>query len=300
MLIVLLVAAALLGGGYHPASATAIAAVVPAETRGRALGMHLIGGSSAFWVVPLVATPIAALWTWRGAYLALSVPTLILGIVLYILIGRQTQLQKNVPQMVSNDGKKGTDKIEWSKLVPFLALSVATGTMLQSVSGYLSLYAVDKLGVSQSVAALLMAVTPALGIFAAPFGGYLSDRFGGVPVMIIVSFVTVPLIYLLGVISTVPAFIAVMVAQGLASNARMPTSESYIIGNIPEKRRSTILGLYFFAGAEISGLATPFVGKLIDSRGFEDTFTITAAVAGAITIACTIFIWFNSQRSAAR
>jgi len=58
-LIIFLVISAMLGGGYHPTSAVAISATVPTEYRGRALGFHMIGGSSAFWIVPLLATPIA-------------------------------------------------------------------------------------------------------------------------------------------------------------------------------------------------------------------------------------------------
>lgn len=59
-LIVLLALAGIMGGGYHPASTAAISNAVPAENRGRALGIHLIGGTSAFWALPLLIAPIAA------------------------------------------------------------------------------------------------------------------------------------------------------------------------------------------------------------------------------------------------
>lgn len=292
-LIVFLVLAALLGGGYHPASATAISAVIPQERRGRALGLHLVGGSSSFWVVPLLAAPIALAWGWRGVYLTLSIPAIILGIVLYILIGRRTRVRDSERQTDGAEIPKAPDRIHWRRILPFIIISVTTGTMIQSASAYLSLYAVDQLGVAEATAAMLVAVTPAVGLVAAPLGGYLSDRFGGIPVIIIVSFIAGPLVYLLGLVPNVPALVAVMVSIGFVSNTRMPTSEAYIVGNIPEHRRSTILGLYFFAGAEIAGLMTPVMGNLIDRLGFIKSFNIISASIAAVAVVCSLFLWRN-------
>lgn len=294
-LIACLVLAALMGGGYHPAAATTISTIVPAQQRGRALGLHTIGGSSSFWMMPLIATPIAVAWGWRGAYLTLSIPTIILGILLFVLIGRQTNKQNASPKISSSVPAQAPSKIIWRSVLPFLLLTVTTATMLQSVNAYLSLYAVDTLGVSKSSAALLMAVMPLGGLLAAPVGGYLSDRFGGVPVLIIISFLAIPLVHMLGAIASIPVFIAILACMGLISFIRMPTSESYLLGNIPEKRRGTILGLYFFAGAEVSGLMTPVIGNLIDHVGFQSSFTIVASIAGAIIVACSIVLWLNRK-----
>jgi len=290
-LIVFLVIAAIIGGGYHPASATAISASVPREHLGRALGFHLIGGSSAFWVVPLLATPIAVAWGWRGSYITLAIPAIILGIVLYILIGRMRQSQTGKQKTPDSETPTVHVRFPWRKLLPFFLMSVATGTMIQSVVAYFSLYAVDQLGVAEATAAVLVAITPAVGLFVAPLGGYLSDRVGGVPVLLAVSFLSAPLIYLIGVVPNIIAFIAVMIVIGILSYTRGPTSEAYIIGHTPEHRRSTILGVYFFASAEVSGLLTPVVGNLIDRVGFESSFTIVSITLAVIVVACTIFIW---------
>lgn len=65
--------------------------------------------------------------------------------------------------------------------------------MLHSVVAYFSLYAVDQLGVSVAMAGILVAIMPAVGMFAGPLGGYLSDRIGGVPVLLIVSLLAHPI-----------------------------------------------------------------------------------------------------------
>ena len=89
MLVILLIISALLGAGYHPASAAAIVSSVPEQYRGRTLGIHLVGGTSAFWIIPLLSAPIAATWGWRSSYLIITAPVAVLGIILFILIGKR-------------------------------------------------------------------------------------------------------------------------------------------------------------------------------------------------------------------
>ncbi|MFC1897217.1 MFS transporter [Chloroflexota bacterium] len=290
-LVVFLVLAALLGGGYHPASAAAISSIIPPEHRGRALGVHSTSGISAFWVIPLIIAPIAVAWGWRGSYLTLTIPTIILGILLYILIGKRTQTHINKSQEVDSKVNATSAQIYWRQLAPFIIMSVTAGTILQSAASYLSLYAVDNLGIAETEAAMLMAITPAVSLFAAPLGGYFSDRFGSIPVLLAVSFSSIPLIYLLGLTPNVAVLAVLMFAIGITSSSRMPTSESYITGNTPIRRRATVLGLYYFASTEVSGLLTPVMGILIDRWGFYSSFTAASAVMGVIVGICSVFMW---------
>ncbi len=62
----------IMGGGYHPASPPLISASVEPKNRGRALGLHMIGGSASFFLAPLIAAAIATTWGWRGSFIALE------------------------------------------------------------------------------------------------------------------------------------------------------------------------------------------------------------------------------------
>jgi len=292
-LIIFLVLAALLGGGYHPAASSAISSLVPGERRGRALGTHMIGGSSCFWVVPLLAAPIAAAIGWRNSYLILSIPAIILGVLLYILIGKRSRITENNQTTLDTSVPKTREQIPWRQLIPFVLLSVVTGTVIQSVSAYLSLYAVDHLHIAEQTAAMLMAISPGVGLFAAPMGGYLADRFGGMPVLVVASILAIPLVYILGLATNALSLVIIMILIGLVSFTRMPTSEAFIAGHTPQHRRSTILGFYFFAGAEVSGLLTPVVGNLIDRYGFSQSFTIASVTLGVATALCLLVLWRN-------
>ncbi|MFH1381658.1 MAG: MFS transporter [Chloroflexota bacterium] len=290
-LVAFLVLAALFAGGYHPASATAISTIVHPEKRGRALGLHLIGGSSAFWVVPLIAAPIAVAWGWRGSYITLTIPVIVLGIVLYYLIGRQTRIAVQDLQPAVQSTLSAPSRIQWQKLVPFIVMSIATATLTQSVGAYYSLYLVDHFSLPAPTAAALVAITPAVGAFAAPLGGYLSDRFGSVPVLIVASLFAAPLLYTMNIVPNVVLFATLLLLMGVVNMTRMPASESYIVSNVSPHRRSTILGIYFFAGSEMSGLLIPVMGHLIDMRGFSAVFTIASTSLLIATVVCVILLW---------
>lgn len=292
-LVVLTMLGAVLAGGYHPAASATIAGSFAPQRRGRALGLHLIGGSSAFWVVPLLAAPAALAWGWRGAYVALTVPAILLGLLLYASMGgpRRQAAGRTAPGPDTAPGR-----MPWASLLPFMALSVGTATLLQSVSSYMSLYAVDALGVTEAAAAVLTAISPAVGLVAGPLGGYLSDRAGRVKVLMGASLLGVPLVYFLGMTPNFAALAAFQVLIGLVTFTRMPASEAYIAENTPASRRSTMLGVYFFAGAEIGGLLTPVVGYSIDRLGFSATFAGAGLVMAAVTIVCGLLLWRASGR----
>ena len=62
MLLVLLGLMGLLGGEYHPSAPPIVSTTLPAENRGRAIGIHAIGGSAAYFIAPLIASATAATW----------------------------------------------------------------------------------------------------------------------------------------------------------------------------------------------------------------------------------------------
>ncbi len=294
-LISFLIIAALMGGGYHPAASAAISSSAKEEVRGRTLGLHLVGGTSAFWIFPLIATPIAATWGWRVPFLVVSIPLMVLGLVLYSLIGKkaraETKRREEFPEEV--EYSKQVDSVRWGQIIPFMIVSVLTGTIIQSVSSYIVLYATDVLGVTETAAGLLAAITPAVGLVGAPIGGYIGDRFGGIRTIIAISILASPLMYLMGIAPNVPVLVILMICMGLLMNTRMPTSESFLTSNVPENKRGTIMGIYFFSGTGIFAPLGPAVGNLLDRKGFPFTFGLAGIITGVIAVICALVLWKN-------
>ncbi len=297
MLIIFLVLMAVLGGGYHPAATAAISSSVNPEIRGRALGTHLIGGSAGNFVAPLLAAGIALIWGWRGAYITLAVPTIALGIALYVLLDRHKGIRETEAQITTtatdSDNAAQSTAHRIRRLILFLILSFSIGALMHSVRAFIPLYMVDHFGVREEAAAALIAIISFAQMFGGPLGGYLSDRFGRMPVMLVACFLTGPLIYLFSSVPYGLGFCATLALMGIINATRMPTSEAYLVSEAPARRRSTILGIYYFTGREIGGLLTPVMGYLIDRFGFTSSFNIVSAALLSVTLICSVVLWSN-------
>ncbi len=292
------------GGGYHPSAAPLIMASVPPDRTGRALGLHLIGGSASHFATPLLGATLALAFGWRGAFLGISVPVFVFGIVFFLTLhGRGEQRwvagTDAAGQSVSEGGTNETSGSRNRRVRPqtlfriitFLVLTSSLGAAIGSLTAFIPLYLVDGFGLSESWAAASLSAFFLTGVIAAPVGGALSDRFGPVPILVTLSVVVGPLVIAMAYAPWLPVFMAVLLGIGVVAFVRMPVSESYLSADVPEHLRSTVLGVYFFAGMEASGIVTPIVGAIIDVRGFPSAFfslgivlTVAAGVASLILL----------------
>jgi len=290
MMIVFMALMGVAGGGYHPSAAPLISTSVGSKNQGQALGVHQIGGSASFFVTPLVVTAIAAAWGWRGSFIGLAAPTAIFGVIFYVFLVRRIVKNKFVGTIASHHKETPFPPGHWNHLVFFLILSVFTQTVTFSIIPFIPLFIVDNFGIDGEVAGAFLSIIYSAGLWASPLGGYLSDRFGGVSVVLIVCLLTGPLIYLLNLVPYGLGFGALLLMIGIVMYICMPASESYIIRQAPEHRRSTVLGIYYFTGAEAGAILAPLLGSLIDRFGFNFTINIASASIVAVTLLCAVFL----------
>ncbi len=280
-----------LGGGYHPSSPPLISASVEPEKRGRALGLHLVGGSASYFLAPLIAATIAIVWGWRGTFITLAVPAIIFGIVFYVLLGRLAGTKKTEHRITGSHNEAPPTPRRLRRLVPFIILSTFNSAVIMSTISFIPLFIVDHFGVGREAAAALIAIIYSAGLWVGPLGGYLSDRLGEVPVTLVVCFISGPVIYLLNVVSYGLGIGALLLIIGMIIYIRMPASEAYIVGQTSERRRSTVLGIYYFGGLEGGGILTLVLGYLIDQFGFYTSFTIASVALVVVTLVCSIWLW---------
>jgi MFS family permease len=287
---IFLVLLGLAGGGYHPAASPLVSASVSEQNRGRALGLHQIGGTASFFLAPLIAAGTAAALGWRGSFISVAIPTFAFGIALYFILGRRGYTDK--PQ-ADTTGDTGAPAILGSRrrLIVFTLLGVVLQVLVFSSLSFVPLYANEIFGASEAAAASLLAVSNFAGLWAGPLGGYLSDRLGKVPVMLTVSLIAGPAIYLINQVSPGWSIWLVLLVMGFCQYVGMPVSESYVISHTPARNRSTILGVYYFASRGGPGVIMPVLGYLIDNYSYETCFTIAGASMAVVAILCALLLW---------
>jgi YNFM family putative membrane transporter len=173
--------------------------------------------------------------------------------------------------------------------------------LLYSSMSFIPLYIVDQFGISKSAAAAMLALCVSGGLWAGPLGGYLSDRVGKLPVLVAAGIIGGPAIYLMNVVPFGWTFSAVLILIGMAQYLSMPVVEAYVLSNVSESRRSTVLGIYYLGSRGGPGLITPAIGFLIDQLGFNKALTIVAVVIVVITIAAAgVCLWKRELKLANR
>jgi ACS family hexuronate transporter-like MFS transporter len=291
LLAIFLVILGFAGGGYHPAASPLVSASVSEQNRGRALGLHQIGGTASFFLAPLIAAGTAAALGWRGSFISMAIPTFAFGIALYFILGRRGYTEKPQPNITNRDNGVPTNLGSRRRLIVFTLLGVVLQVLVFSSLSFVPLYANEIFGTSEAAAASLLAVANFAGLWAGPLGGHLSDRLGKVPVMLTVSLIAGPAIYFINQVSPGWSIWLVLLVMGFCQYVGMPVSESYIISHTPARNRSTILGVYYFTSRGGPGVIMPALGYLIDNYSYETCFTIAGASMAVVAILCTVLLW---------
>lgn len=291
ILALFLVLLGIAGGGYHPAAAPLVSASVESKNRGRALGIHQIGGTGSFFLAPLIAAGIASALGWRGTFIAIAIPSIAFGIVFYILLGRLGYMKKAKPRTpVESHTEELPAPGHLRRLVAFVTLGIASMVLIYSTISFVPLFIVDYFGASEETAAAMLSLAFFGGLWAGPLGGYLSDRVGRVPVVLSMGLIGGPALYLLSLAPFGVGLSAVLIIIGMAQHLGMPVVEAYIISHTSEHNRSTVLGIYYL-GSRGGPAIAPLIGYLIDNYGFNTSFSIVGVAVVAVTFICALFLW---------
>jgi len=296
MMLVFLVLMGFMTAGYHPASTPMILSAVEPEKRGRALGLHLLGGNSSFFIAPIIAGGIMSLWPdwgFRGPFVILSIPTAIFGVIFYIYLTRrgglaQVQLakQRAAEEKPPQAGYK-------RRLIAYLIMMVVGGGAGMSVNALLGLYMVDVLHTTDANASMLMSIMFLPGVFGGTIlGGWISDRIGTVKVIIATSIISGLVIFGIRESTLGFGFYLLLFIMGLNMAVRMPVTEVFIMGQTPAKNRATIYGIYYFTMQYTGAIFAPIMGWLVpDHYSYSQIFLFSAIAVTAVSVITSFFIW---------
>jgi ACS family hexuronate transporter-like MFS transporter len=258
-------------GATFPGSLRTVVQTLPPEQRSRGIAVSYSGGSLGAVITPVIITPIAALWGWRGAFWATGAVGAA-WLLLFAALSRRDDI-RSVPQRVRGDAPKFRDPRVWAFVAAYAMGAFPSGFVLYQASIYLAAV----FSKSQVEIGKVLWIPPLgweVGYF---FWGWAMDRFSGAMRR---QFL------LLMVLSTPVAAIPYVPSYGLTLAMMffaMFVTSGFIIGAVAYATRhfsidhaGFIAGLGAGSWSLVIALVMPGVGRLFDLHRYDVAFLVAA------------------------
>lgn len=256
-----------LGGQVGPATAYLIEAAPPGK-RGLYAGFSyfsqdisvMMAGIVGVIVTNVLSGPVLAEWGWRIAFLVGAV------IVPFGLIVRRS-LEETLPEAAPDEGPPPAAGLYW-KVAILGGAMLTCGTVCNYVLNYSTTYALDTLKFGATVAFGATILNGAVTAIFDLTSGWLSDRYGRKPIMLIFYslFVVVvfPLFYAMSHIHSVAVFyggLAILCTlQGLGGGPVL----TWVCESIPVRIRAGTVSVIYAIAISIFGGSTQFAVKALN------------------------------------
>ena len=247
----------------------------PADARGRVAGMF----SGAF-LVGSVAGPVVGALT---AGLGLSAPFIIYGVLLLIAAAVILVSLRNSPlaEPAASDELTVTVRVALRHRAYRAALlsNFATGwSMFGLRFALVPLFVAEVLDHSPGVAGLALAAFAVGNVVAVMPSGRLSDRIGRKPLLVVGLALAGVTTAILGLGSTLPLFLALAVAAGLASGIYNSPQQAAVADIIGKARGGTAIATYQMMSDFGSIVGSFGVGLLAQHLSFGWAFALSGAI----------------------
>jgi MFS family permease len=283
-----LVLLGLSAGVYHPSGLSLLSRGVASGERGRAIGIHGVGGTFGEAIAPVWAGLFAVLLGWRWGFLAAAVLSFgCVALALSLPAAAPRSAAVSTPHVPSRRLTLGQTLAAlaatlggfWrSRPLRWLLLSmIAGGLVYRGVLTFLPLHLSDSAGGTLGASYLTSAVLIA-GMIAQRFGGELADRLPRERLFLAEVALFVPVLVLLGLTSGI-GLIAVALSFGFLWYLAQPLANALTAAYADTRDHGLLYGIQFAATFGVGSFATTVGGLLIDAGGTSLAFIGFGAVA---------------------
>jgi ACS family hexuronate transporter-like MFS transporter len=281
-------------GATFPGALRSVTQTLPPELRSRGMALAYSGGSLGAIITPLVVTPVAALWGWRGAFWFTGAVGAV-WLVSWISLGRATNLSAGpaAHTQPSYIAMHWNDVHLWAFIAVYSLGAFPLGFVLYQAAIYLSVV----MHQSQNAIGAVLWVPP-LGWEAGYFfWGWVADKYtcSGASVQalrkvfLLLTVLSLPL-------ASIPQMHSLIVTLVLMFLAMFITSGFIIVGvahataRYSTRHAGLIAGLGAGSWSAFVALAMPGIGRLFDQHRYETAFVISALlpVPGLL-----LWLWVN-------
>ncbi len=281
---------------YHPAGVALISLHTIPENRSMALGYHGILGSIGIATGPLLAAmALSAGVSWRGYFLLLSVPGVLLAVLLHLWLHHESRnlSLENVAGMNGGIAVEPEDGVHWPSFALLLTLGTMAGFVYAAILTFLPRYLDGAdfrfLGLPPAgIRNYLTAGVMLLGIA----GQYTAGRIGRVhllePLIAIAFFGAAPCVLWMGFADGAARLYAAAMFTPLFF-MHQPLFNSLVAKYVPRGRRSVCYGLYYTLSFSIGALGPAFAG--LAGSNAVTYGALSALLALAAVLALILWRW---------
>ncbi len=281
---------------YHPAGTALISLHTTPANRTMALGYHGILGSAGIAAGPLLAAVVLGAGAdWRGFFLFLTVPGILLGVLLHFRLHHESEnlSLEGITELVGGVAVDPEDGAHWSAFGLLLALGSMAGFVYAAILTFLPRY-LDGAGFQflglppESIRNYLTAGVMMLGIV----GQYTAGRFARAhllePLLAAALFAAAPCVLWMGLADgAARLWAAALFAPFFFMH--QPLFNSLVAKYVPRRRRSLCYGLTFTLGFGVGSLGPVFAG--LAASDVVTYSTLAAVLATAAVLALVLWHW---------
>ncbi len=251
---------------FHAQSTNFITRAFP-HSRGRAMGLHGIGGSIGNFSAPIITTFLITALGWRYATSLLAIP----GLLVIVFLGYMLSEPPKAPTMA-----KGTPVIS-AKL---LLLALNFGLILMVYIGFLTFlptFLVEN-GSTLAQAGVIAAFMLFVGFLAQPTGGFIYDKLGGQFLFAASSLLVGVGLLLFTVESNVPSIIFIVII-GAAATATFPVALAMGSEIARGESVGVNVGFVFGVSGVLASFAPALTGYAADAFDLQTSFRLLVVLA---------------------
>ncbi len=303
-LLFLLIIMGIFSGGYHPASNSMLSNYFEVNMRGKIVGLHMLGGTLAGVLGPILGGLIADRLNWHFAFIILCLPAIFASLLVLSVLKKFRQLDVestnrafrkdvNIAQVMPR--RIGILQV-WQPIIIVVTLTLLSQMVAGAAIAFIPMYFVDKGKVAAIAAATFLGILRLGGIPGSLFGGWLTDKLGGRKAVIVALAATGPFLFL---ITRLPVNFVLLVALfflGGIFMIRQTAIQTFLMDNTPLQIRSVVFGIYFGLIHQASSVVQPVIGYLADIFGIARVFDFVALISVALSLAALLLIRPQSRQ----
>ena len=262
---------------YHPSALSYISNTIQLR-RGRAFGLHEVGGSIGLAIAPLAAGIISLYHNWRFAYLFWVFPMLFFTLLLHAISNEIHLHHHAVRPLLSTLRTLRQDAVV---LMRIYLIEGLFGFIIGGALTFIPIFLNEYKGVGAQFAVILAFVFTGGGAIGKFLGGHLSDIIGERRVMAAGFFIIAPLFFMAPLL---PLFwcVLTLALAGIVFPAVLPAILTTISKLVEPSQRGMAFGLLMFAGFGFGSTSRLILGVVSDAFGISTVFypIVIAAMAG--------------------